>query len=298
MIETAVLIGIVVLGLVLYWKSIKVDDEDEGERLKIVSVIEGKAFVNDGDGIRLMGKRVRIADIDAPEKEQQAKLPDGRWVDEGKRVKSALIRKVGGKKVRVTVEGIDQYGRVLGMVTLEGEDIGKWLVGKGYAVAAYSNRYVTEEATARDAGRGRWSYAKYSIPMTGVRARRRGRTGNRFGGSIPKRRERKQQETECRRRNPVPVWCSGLLLWSSSSLWWWRDSDQEEGWNGCPEGQPFPMGLGGCGCLIRIQDPGLQFAVVVKTPGQEVRLAFLVPGVYIEQLDASRDHEFGHHHSE
>lgn len=164
MIETAVLIGIVVLGLVLYWKSIKVDDEDEGERLKIGSVIEGKAFVNDGDGIRLMGKRVRIADIDAPEKEQQAKLPDGRWVDEGKRVKSALIRKVGGKKVRVTVEGIDQYGRVLGMVTLEGEDIGKWLVGKGYAVAAYSNRYVTEEAAARDAGRGRWSYAKIFDP--------------------------------------------------------------------------------------------------------------------------------------
>ena len=61
MTETAVLIGIVVLGLVLYWKSIKVDDEDEGDRLKIGSVIEGKAFVNDGDGIRLMGKRVRIA---------------------------------------------------------------------------------------------------------------------------------------------------------------------------------------------------------------------------------------------
>ena len=85
-------------------------------------------------------------------------------MDEGKRVKSALIRKIGGKKVRVTVEGVDRYGRILGVVTCEDEDIGKWLVEKGYAVAAYGNRYVAEEAAARKSRRGRWSYAKVCDP--------------------------------------------------------------------------------------------------------------------------------------
>lgn len=76
--ETFILIAVGIIALVIYWKSIKVDSGDEGERLKVGSVIEGKAFVNDGDGIRLMGRRIRIADIDAPENEQQAQLPGGR----------------------------------------------------------------------------------------------------------------------------------------------------------------------------------------------------------------------------
>ena len=44
----------------------------------------------------------------------RAKHRDGYWFSHGKRVKSALIREIGGKYVCVSVEGTDRFGRLLG----------------------------------------------------------------------------------------------------------------------------------------------------------------------------------------
>lgn len=122
------------------------------------SVIAGKAWVTDGDGLRVSGHRVRFAGLDAPELDQWAKHRDGTWFKHGRRVKRALIRAVGGRHVEVTVEGSDQYGRVLGRVTCDGKDVGAWLVRNGHAIAAYGDRYKDIESEARREGRGLWSH--------------------------------------------------------------------------------------------------------------------------------------------
>ena len=130
-----------------------------GRRSRRTRTITGKAYVTDGDGIRLAGQEVRIVGIDAPEWDQKAKHRDGYWFNHGKRVKSELIHKIGGKHVRVSVEDTDKFGRLLGTVTYEGRDIGEWLVREGHAIAAYSDRYMHVEREAREAKRGMWAHA-------------------------------------------------------------------------------------------------------------------------------------------
>ncbi len=122
------------------------------------SVIAGKAWVTDGDSLRVSGHRVRFSGLDAPELDQWAKHRDGYWFKHGKRVKRALIRAVGGRHVEVSVKGIDRHGRVLGRVTCDGKDVGAWLVRNGHAVAAYGDLYKGVEQEARREKRGLWSH--------------------------------------------------------------------------------------------------------------------------------------------
>jgi endonuclease YncB( thermonuclease family) len=125
---------------------------------EVGSVIAGKAYVTDGDGLRVSGYRIRFAGLDAPEHNQWAKHQDGYWIRHGERVKSALIRAIGGSHVRIVVEEYDQYDRVIGTVTCDDQDVGEWLVRNGHAVAAYDNRYEEVETEARREQRGMWSH--------------------------------------------------------------------------------------------------------------------------------------------
>ena len=136
--------------------------------------ITGKAYVTDGDGIRVDKQEVRLVGLDAPEWDQKAKHRDGYWFNHGKRVKNALIQEIGGKHVRVSVEGTDRFGRLLGTVTYKGGDIGEWLVWEGHAIAAYSDRYIHVEREAREAKRGMWAHAHNFDP----RAHRHRKPGN------------------------------------------------------------------------------------------------------------------------
>ena len=120
--------------------------------------IAGKAYVTDGDGIRVSGYNIRLSGLDAPEWNQPAKHQDGDWFCHGRRVKSELIKAIGGKHVRVKVEGYDKYGRVLGSVTCNGKDVGAWLVRNGLAISAYGDKYEHIEHEARKARRGMWGY--------------------------------------------------------------------------------------------------------------------------------------------
>ena len=89
-------------------------------------------------------------------------------------MKSALIQEIGGKQVRVSVETVDKFGRLLGTVTYKGRDIGEWLVREGHAIAAYSDRYILVEREAREATRGMWDTPTTSIPEpTGTASRER-----------------------------------------------------------------------------------------------------------------------------
>ncbi len=136
--------------------------------------LSSRAFVTDGDGLRVNGHTIRIAGLDAPEWDQKAKHRDGYWFSHGKRVKSALIREIGGKQVRVAVEGRDKFGRLLGSVTCQGRDVGEWLVREGHAIAAYSDRYRHVEREARQAGRGMWGHAHNFDPRHHRHRKRKG----------------------------------------------------------------------------------------------------------------------------
>lgn len=129
--------------------------------------------MTDGDGIRVARQEIRLAGLDAPEWDQRAKHQDGYWFNHGKRVKSALIKEIGGKHVTVSVEGTDRFGRLLGTVICEGGDIGEWLVREGHAIAAYSERYRHVEREARQAKRGMWAHAHNIDP----RVHRHGNSG-------------------------------------------------------------------------------------------------------------------------
>ncbi len=135
-------------------------------RLRLGSVIVGKAYVTDGDGIRVSRQEIRFSGLDAPEWDQPAKRQNGDWFAHGQQVKSALIGKIGGRLVHVEIEGYDRFGRALGIVTCDGQDIGEWLVREGHAIAAYGKRYRHVEREAKRARRGMWAHDVNIDPRT------------------------------------------------------------------------------------------------------------------------------------
>ena len=159
--------------------------------------IIGRAYVTDGDGLRVSGYNIRIASLDAAEWDQMARHQDGYWFNHGKRVKSTLIQSIGGKHVRVTVEGHDKYGRVLGSVTCNGKDVGEWLVRNGHAIAASGDKYKYIEREARSASRGMWGYAEVFDPRAW-----RHKEWREIGGMSP----RKARSWRARPKRMMPRW--------------------------------------------------------------------------------------------
>jgi endonuclease YncB( thermonuclease family) len=89
---------------------------------------DGKVVgVTDGDTITLLvgteQKKIRLAEIDAPEKSQAF----------GNLSKMMLSEKVFGKEVRVTITNKDKYNRYVGKITCNGRNINEEMVKEGYA---------------------------------------------------------------------------------------------------------------------------------------------------------------------
>lgn len=112
--------------------------------------------VTDGDTlwVRPAGAapvQVRIQGLDAPEICQPF----------GPQARDALAARVLHRTVRVAIKARDIYRRSVGSVSLEGQDVGAWLVAGGFAWSArYHGRsgpYAQEEAQARQARRGLWA---------------------------------------------------------------------------------------------------------------------------------------------
>ena len=123
--------------------------------------------VIDGDTVWLAqsgkGKpvKVRITGIDAPEICQAG----------GVAARDALAGKVLGKSVQIVVpksRSRDDYGRVLGALEFNGEDIGRWMVQSGQAWSySYQGRpgaYASEQLLARQAGRGLFGAQRVEEP--------------------------------------------------------------------------------------------------------------------------------------
>ena len=114
--------------------------------------------VSDGDtiwvrGIGEQGKgvKVRLDRIDAPESKQ----------DYGFEAKEYLNGRIGGKTVKVEWEKKDQFGRILGIVYIDGTDINLEMVATGnawhYAHFDQTPEYAEAEKSARAARIGLWA---------------------------------------------------------------------------------------------------------------------------------------------
>ncbi|MBG9389277.1 thermonuclease family protein [Caenimonas aquaedulcis] len=113
--------------------------------------------VTDGDTIwvRPVGAdsavAVRLQGLDAPEICQAF----------GVQARDALAAHVLHQRVSVSVKARDVYHRTVGRVALQGDDLGAWLVVRGYAWSSHYRRragpYAQQEAQARGARRGLWA---------------------------------------------------------------------------------------------------------------------------------------------
>lgn len=123
------------------------------------------AYAIDGDSLMWGGVEVRLHGIDAPELRQIcATREGGRWAcgRAAKKWLRKLLRQGAVSCRRVTT---DRYGRMVGICTVNGHDIGRAMVRAGLAVAyvRYSRRYVADERAARAARRGIWQ-GRFTLP--------------------------------------------------------------------------------------------------------------------------------------
>ena len=87
----------------------------------------------------------------------------------------ALADRIGRATVRCEARDMDRYGRIVAVCFKESEDLNRWMVGNGWAVAyrRYSVDYVTDEDTARQKRINIWS-GDFDMPWD-WRARHRNR---------------------------------------------------------------------------------------------------------------------------
>ena len=113
----------------------------------------------------IAGERIRLHGIDAPESRQACLLPGGREWRCGEAATDALKAHIAGRPVTCDALDIDRYGRTIGRCYVGDQDINRWLVSEGWAVAyrRFSLDYVADEDAARGAERGIWA-AEFVMP--------------------------------------------------------------------------------------------------------------------------------------
>lgn len=125
--------------------------------------------IADGDTLTILDAsnqqhRIRLSGIDAPEKKQPF----------GSRAKQNLGSLAFGKDVQVEWSKLDRYGRIVGKVIVDGQDVGLQQLQAGLAwwyrqyareqSAQDQAAYSQAEDAAREARLGLWSDAQYIPP--------------------------------------------------------------------------------------------------------------------------------------
>ena len=121
--------------------------------------IIGSASVVDGDTIEIHGQRIRFHGIDAPESRQECTRSDSTTWRCGQQAALALSDRIGRSIVRCDPRDRDRYGRIIAICFKGSEDLNRWMVASGWAVAyrKYSLDYVAVEERAHLAKAGIWS---------------------------------------------------------------------------------------------------------------------------------------------
>ena len=124
--------------------------QGEGYLAKVIAVFDGDTVMVIHNG---RPQRIRLADIDAPEKDQESGLES----------RQSLEELVSRKQLTVIPVDVDKYGRIVAILILNGLNINQEQVRRGMAwdyTHFNDDRHVTElEADARKAKRGLWARA-------------------------------------------------------------------------------------------------------------------------------------------
>ncbi len=124
--------------------------------------VTGVAKVHDGDQIQIGHSRIRLGGIDAPSTDQLCiNTASERWTC-GIAARDALIKHTEGKSWTCHPrQAADRRGRIVARCEVDGEDIQKWLVRSGWALAyvRFSHDYDADQAAAREAKAGMWQGA-------------------------------------------------------------------------------------------------------------------------------------------
>ncbi len=118
--------------------------------------------VSDGDTLKLLVGRqeykIRLGQIDSPESDQA-------W---GSRAKQSLSQLAYGRTATVEVEDQDRYGRIVGAVWVDGQNVNLEQVRRGmawvYRQYARDRSYFAAEDEARAERRGLWGDANPTPP--------------------------------------------------------------------------------------------------------------------------------------
>ena len=153
---------VAVMSFVLPWSSSAFGRTVEGV---VTHVTDGDTlWVRAADHKEL---KIRLYGIDAPETRHREK-PGQPF---GRQASTALRSKVQAKHVSVEVRDIDRYGRLVGIVRLNGRDINLEMVNEGWAWAyraylerPYASEYIEAEKKARADKSGLWKQSNPQPP--------------------------------------------------------------------------------------------------------------------------------------
>ena len=113
----------------------------------VTGVAEGDTLYANVDGHLI---RIRLAQIDAPEKAQAF----------GRQSEQSLRELVGKKQVELAWKSLDRYGRPIAQLSVDGLDVNAEQVRRGFAwvFRRYSNdaALIALEVQAKSAGLGLW----------------------------------------------------------------------------------------------------------------------------------------------
>ena len=85
--------------------------------------------------LEVHGQRIRLYGIDAPESSQLRVRPNGERWRCGQQASFALADQIGRAIVRCEPRDIDRYRRIVAVCFKGTEDLDRWMVANGWAVA-------------------------------------------------------------------------------------------------------------------------------------------------------------------
>jgi endonuclease YncB( thermonuclease family) len=123
--------------------------------------VQAVPLIVDADTVYAGSAKIRLSGIDAPEMDQICIDASGKDWNCGIEARDRLQSFVQNRPWTCELTATDVYQRNLGSCTVAGEDVSRWLVRNGWALAfrRYSTAYVAEEDIAREQKRGLWSGA-------------------------------------------------------------------------------------------------------------------------------------------
>ena len=127
----------------------------ESFNAKVIAVLDGDTAVMKSGGFTA---KIRLADIDAPEKDQPY----------GNESRESLLALIGNKEVQVASRAIDKYGRTVASVSINGLSVNEEQVRRGwawkYSRSKGSRIYAVLQSEAQQSKRGLWKQSSPQEP--------------------------------------------------------------------------------------------------------------------------------------